>query len=69
MNLSISNLLHHYNKKLKDDPFPGFPIPNPNQPFPGPDPNQPPDMTDDQKKILGMTLSVFLVVLVIFLIL
>ena len=54
MNLSIAGLVEHYQaRKLKDV---------------GPDPDLPP-MTDGDKKVIGMTLGVFMAILAVALIL
>jgi hypothetical protein len=68
MNLSISNLLHHYNKILKDEPTPPFGPPI-NPPF-GPNPNPPnPKIPDDIKKVFGMSIGLFVAVVLLSLIL
>ena len=66
MNLSISNLLHHYNKILKDDP-PVIPTPPPPPFSPTPPPN--PKIPDDIKKIFGMGIGLFVALVLLSLIL
>lgn len=51
MNLSLAGLVEHYqDRKLKDF---------------GPDPNTPSPLTDSDKKYIGMTFGIFMVILVV----